>query len=176
MRYMAMIFAVALLAALDAIRAAGVADEDLRALHIQVRPEYDYVDRRQEFRGHRVSRSIEFKLRDLDEWPELAEALIEARVDRIEQVQPGHSDADGLRREALRDAVADAKARATILAEAAGARLGPAWRIQQQEYGFMAPRMETMQLRAAEADTAQWEAGTITLTATVQASFELEQR
>jgi uncharacterized protein len=161
-------------AALDAIRAAGVEDADLRALTVQISPVYDWVERTQVFRGHRVSRSVEFKLRALEPWPELVEALVAARVDRIDSVTPGRSDAEQLRRGALRDAVADAEDRARVLAEAAGATLGRAWMVTEQGRGYAAPRMESAMLRNDDAGAAQWEAGTITITASVQATFLMD--
>ena len=164
-------------AALDAIRAAGVPDTDLRALGIQISPVYDWVERQQVFRGHRVSRSIEFKLGELGKWPALVESLVSARVDRIDSVVPGHSQADRLKRDALRDAVADARDRATVLAEAADSALGRVWTISELDRGFAAPRAEAMMMRSADAGgAAQWEAGTITISSTVQATFLMEHR
>ncbi len=164
-------------AALDAIRAAGVQDADLRALGIRIEPMYDWVERQQIFRGHRVSRSIEFKLGEMDKWPALVEALVAARVDRIDSVTPGHSRAEQLKRDALRDAVADARDRATVLAESADATLGGVWTISELDRGFAAPRAEAMMMRSADAGSAaQWEAGTITVSSMVQATFLMEKR
>lgn len=165
------------LAALDAIRAAGVADKDIRALAIRVQPQYDWKDGDRTLRGHEASRPIEVRLRDLDAWPGLLTALIEAGVDRVDSVNAEVSDRDAVAREALRAAVLDARARADLLADAADTRIRAVYSIDEtgREWAQPMPRQEMM-MRASEDQAAAYEPGTITITSRVQAVYLLRSR
>lgn len=162
------------LAALDAVRAAGVADEDIRALAVRVQPQYDWKEGERVLRGHVASRPIEIRLRDLDAWPGLLEALIGAGVDRVDSVNAEVSDRDAVAREALRAAVLDARARADLIAEAAGTRVRAVYSIDEtgREWAQPMPRQE-MAMRASADQAAAYEPGTITITSNVQAVYLL---
>ena len=165
-------------AALAAAKQAGVADADIRALAISVQPQYDWREGEQLFRGHEASRSIRLVVRDIDAWPRLLNALVEAGVDRIDDVEPRHSDQQRLAREALRDAVADARARADVLAQAAGATVSTAYSIAETGRNYTVARPQAaradMMVASAPPPEAAFEPGTITLTANVRIVFRLD--
>lgn len=163
-------------AALQAARDAGVREEDLRALSISVQPQYDWREGEQLFRGHEATRVVRMKVRDLDSWPTLLNALVEAGVDRVDSVEPSHSNQQMIARQALRAAVEDARARADVLADAAGAEVTEVFSIAETGRNYTvadrsAPRMQAM-AAPVEAEEA-YEPGTITLTTNVQATFRL---
>ncbi len=108
----------------------------IRALAVRVQPQYDWKEGERILRGHEASRPIEVRLRDLDAWPGLLTALIEAGVDRVDSVNAEVSDRDAVAREALRVAVLDARARADLLADAAG---GPRRVQHRRDRGRMGP-------------------------------------
>lgn len=162
------------IAALDAARAAGVADADVRALAVRVQPQYDWKDGERVLRGHEASRPIEIKLRDLDAWPVLLNALIEAGVDRIDSVEADLANRDAVARQALALAVAYARSRADLLAEASGTRVRSVYSITETNRDYAHPRMrEAMAMRVAADQGAAYEPGTITITSSVQAMYLL---
>lgn len=167
-------------AALDAARNAGVADRDLRALSVTVQPMWDWVENRRVFRGHEASRQLEVIVRDVELWPDVLSALIRARVDRIDSVEADHSRRDELTRQALQDAVRDARARADLLADAAGARVDGVYSVSEQSRGWVQPRPPTMAaMRMEAADVAPpeaFEAGVIRISSEVEAVFTLRGR
>lgn len=163
-------------AALQAARDAGVLDEDLRALAVSVQPQWDWREGEQLFRGHEATRVVRMMVRDIDAWPALLNALVEAGVDRVDSVEPSHSNQQMIARQALRSAVEDARARADVLADAAGAEVTEVFSIAETGRNYTvaersAPRMQAMAARPAEEDA--YEPGTITLTTNVQATFRL---
>lgn len=162
-------------AALQAARDAGVAEEDLRALAVSVQPQWDWREGEQLFRGHEAMRVVRMLVRDIDTWPALLNALVEAGVDRVDSVEPSHSNQQMIARQALRAAVEDARARADVLADAAGAEVTEVFSIAETGRNYtVADRSERMQAMAAPPPPEEaFEPGTITLTTNVQATFRL---
>lgn len=163
-------------AALKAAREAGVAEEDLRALSVSVQPQWDWREGEQLFRGHEATRVVRMMVRDIDVWPALLNALVEAGVDRVDSVEPSHSNQQMIARQALRAAVEDARARADVLADAAGAEVTEIFSIAETGRNYTvaqrdAPRMQAM--AAPSPPEEAYEPGTITLTTNVQATFRL---
>lgn len=163
-------------AALKAAREAGVAEEDLRALAVSVQPQWDWREGEQLFRGHQATRVVRMMVRDIDVWPRLLNALVEAGVDRVDSVEPSHSNQQMIARQALRAAVEDARARADVLADAAGAEVTEVFSIAETGRNYTvaersAPRMQAMAAPPQAEDA--YEPGTITLTTNVQATFRL---
>lgn len=166
-------------AALEAARAAGVADEDLRALAVSIQPQWDWRDGDRHFRGHLATRAVQMTVRDIDGWPRLLDALVDAGVDRVDSVEPEHSDRQAIAREALRAAVADARARADVLADAAGVAVAGVFSLTETGRHYtVATRNEAQAMRTADAPEPEqaYEPGTITLTSNVQATFRLDVR
>ena len=165
-------------AALAAAKEAGVADADIRALAVNVQPQYDWREGEQLFRGHEASRSIRLVVRSIDAWPRLLNALVAAGVDRIDSVEPRHSDQQAVAREALREAVADARARAEVLATSAGAAVGDVYSLTETGRNYTVARQRSaradMAMAAAPPPEAAFEPGTITITANVHAVFRLD--
>lgn len=165
-------------AALAAVREAGVADADVRALAVRVQPQYDWREGEQLFRGHEASRSIRLVVRAVDAWPRLLDALVAAGVDRVDSVEPRHSDQQGIAREALREAVADARARADVLAQAAGATVSSVYSLAETGRNYTVARQRTASaadmMAAPPPPEAAFEPGTITITANVHAVFRLD--
>lgn len=162
-------------AALQAARDAGVLDEDLRALAVSVQPQWDWRAGEQTFRGHQAMRVVRMMVRDIDAWPALLNALVEAGVDRVDSVEPSHSNQQMIARQALRTAVEDARARADVLADAAGSEIADVYSMAETGRNYtVAERSEVrMQAMASSAPEDAFEPGMITLTTNVQATFRL---
>ncbi|MEX0899392.1 MAG: SIMPL domain-containing protein [Gammaproteobacteria bacterium] len=163
-------------AALQAARDAGVAEEDLRALAVTVQPQWDWREGEQLFRGHEATRVVRMKVRDIEVWPALLNALVEAGVDRIDSVEPSHSNQQMIARQALRAAVEDARARADVLADAAGAEVTEVFSIAETGRNYTVAERSESRLQALAAPPPPedaYEPGTITLTTNVHATFRL---
>ncbi len=101
------------------IRAAdlhGIGPRDLQASKIQAAPDYDWSGGTRVLRGQQVSRQFELKLRDVDRYGELVQALADAEVTQINNITTEFSTIDKLEQQALKKAIANVRGKATEMA------------------------------------------------------------
>ena len=151
-------------ALIEALRAAGVADADIRTSELSLDQRYDYGrdEAEQEVTGYVASNVVTVRVRDLDALGSVIDAAAEAGANRIDGLSFALSDPDAATEEARRRAVADARAAAETLAEAAGVALGPVLRLEETGGGGgpVAPA-PVMRAEAASVPIAQGEVETI---------------
>lgn len=118
-------------AAMDAVMAAladnGVDEEDVRTRSFNIYPQYNYRDEEApEIVGFIVSNQVTVTVRDIDNVSVVLDAAIAAGDDavRVNGISFTVDEPDALLDEARADAMADARARAETLADAAGVELG----------------------------------------------------
>jgi uncharacterized protein YggE len=128
--------AAALQGMIDAMKAQGVADEDLQTSNLSIYPEYDYNNDQQVLRGFRVSNSLVAKVRKIDSTSDLVDAAVVAGGDEttINGISFTIDDPETLRAEARQQAVEDARARAETLASASGVSIGDPISINETSY------------------------------------------
>jgi uncharacterized protein YggE len=163
-------------------RTLGVKDEDVSTAGLSIRSEYDYSannGKGRKFLGYHVTRSIELVVRDLDRIGDYLQRATEAGINNISDPQLESSKADELQNQALVKAALDAQAKARLLADTLGVKLGA---VRTVNAGAAAPRPPGPQPRvmmmAAAAPSGNEEmgfaAGAIRYTATVDAEFDLQ--
>jgi uncharacterized protein YggE len=113
-------------AMLSALKDGGVDEKDIQTTQFSVDAQYDYSNNRQTIIGFMVNNVVTAKVRDIDKTGELIDAAVTAGGDqaRVQGVQFTIDDPAALQDEARKEAMADARARAQTLADAAGATLG----------------------------------------------------
>lgn len=146
---------------LAAARKLGAAAEQISTTGASIQPEYiwDEQERRQKLAGYRVTRQIALRVDDLGK---LGEFILQGTEAGINQLQPPvleSSRAEALRRQALVEAAQDARAKAQLLAETLGARLGPLHGLQATEGDWQAPVPMKMAVRSASFDSGSEEMG-----------------
>lgn len=158
-------------------KALGAKDEEISTSSVSISPEYVWEEGRgQRFTGYRVSRQLEVRVTNLDK---LGDFILKATADGVTQVNPPaleSTKADELRRQALARAAEDARAKAHVLAETLGAKLGAVQRISEAG-GFAPPQPMVSMARMKEADTGNGEMGVslgeIRYSAAISADFDL---
>jgi uncharacterized protein YggE len=128
--------AAAMSKVLAAIKAAGIEDRDLGTTGLTVQPQYDYGDggsspRAPKLVGYEVRNVVTVRSRAVDRLGDLIDALVQAGSNQIEGLAFDVSDREARLDEARRAAIADAKRKAALYAEAAGARLGAVLSIKE---------------------------------------------
>lgn len=165
-------------AVLDLAESLDIPGSRVQSTQVHVRPEFEWNDGRQSFRGYLVQRDITVELRDLEKLGPLLERAMAAGVNTVSPPELGVKNPRELHREALQRAAADAKANAQALAKTLGAALGPVQRIHAIESAPPVPLAEARMMRMSAADSGAaeqtYETGRITVRASVQAAFELE--
>lgn len=129
----------------------------------------------QELRGYIAERQITVELDDLEQLGAVLEGAVAAGVNQVSPPQLDSSKRKTIYRKAMQVAAEDAKASASLLAEALGASLG---KVMSINAGSSSPRppvaYANMRSMAAEADASQsYNAADLSFDANVTVVFEL---
>jgi uncharacterized protein YggE len=125
----------------DKLRALGLAPDALRTQGYQLNPEYDWVNGKQVPRGYSVTNSIEVRVDKLDQLPSVIDTAIAAGATSAGAIRFDLRDRTAAEREALKQAVADARARAEAAASGAGMTVARVLRIEEGGHGVVPPPM-----------------------------------
>jgi uncharacterized protein len=152
-----------------ALKATGVADRDLQTTDVSVMPDWSNDGSRVE--GFRAHASVQAKVRHIARVGAAVDAAVAAGATETSGPSLERGDHAALYRTALRNAVADARAKAQALAAEAGVRLGRVVRVDEAGQAPL-PEPDYAQALAARTET-QIEPGTQATDATVTVTFAL---
>jgi len=115
----------------DAVTRAKVPADAVRTLGFNLQEEFDWVNGKRVSRGYTASNSVEVRVDDLTTLGSLMDAAVQAGATGVGAVRFDLKDRAGAEREALRLAVADARARADAAAVGANTRVVGIVRIEE---------------------------------------------
>lgn len=161
---------------IETLKAGGVAARDIQTGRLSVQPVYQDNRRTQpgeapKVIGYRVVNEVAVTVRDLDALGGLIDRVVGAGANRIDAISFGLDDSTGEADEARRRAVADARRRAEVLAEAAGVTLARIRSINE-DGGVVRPMQAGLMMRA-EAMDAPIERGEVEVSANVTIVWEI---
>jgi uncharacterized protein YggE len=160
-------------AVIAALKQAGIAETDIGTTRFAIAPIYAPRERsEQRVTGFRVSNQVRAAVRDISKVGEVLDKLVAAGATDISGVNFTVSNASKLLDQARAAAVADARRKAELLAQAAGAQVGRAVNIAEDDAQPPRPYMQRAAAMAAPASTPM-EPGEETLRVSVTVSFEL---
>jgi uncharacterized protein YggE len=133
---------------LDKLKAAGIPAEAIRTVAYDLQQEWDYVNERRISRGYLARNSVEVRVDSVDRVGELLEIAVGSGATSVGGIRFDLKDQAKLEREALRLAVADARARAEAMAGGAGRAVERILRVDEQ--GVTAPPMPVRMYREAQ--------------------------
>jgi uncharacterized protein len=116
---------------IDALKEAGVEAKDLKTEHLDVSPRY--TEKPGEQRGNSAHSMVSVSNQPLDRAARLADVGVGAGADTVSGPSLSVADRDAQYRQALERAVEDARAKAEVLAAAAGVSLGEVTAIVEGE-------------------------------------------
>ena len=162
-----------------ALKKAGVQDKEVRTSNFSVSPQYDYqTGPRPRLSGYQVTNMVTVTRDKTSDVSKLLQAAVESGANQIHGVSFIVADLTRSRDQGLRLAFEDARAKAEVLARAAGRTLGSA--IAITEGGATMPPIYPMRTRGMVANEAMSKApdvpieqGTEELQHTVSVVFEL---
>jgi uncharacterized protein len=163
-------------AVIAALKKAGAADKDIQTSGFNIWPQQDYQEGRMpRITGYQVSNNVTVRSAKVDDAGRLLGIAIGAGVNTSTGLQFEVSDPSRGRERGLRSAYDDAKAKATLLAQAAGRTLGRAIVINEgvQNTPMPQPMMRQAMAMEARVGNVPVEAGTEELSFTVSVTFEL---
>ena len=143
-------------AAMDAVmselKKMNLGADAIRTTAYDLHPEFDYANGRQTLRGYVARNSIEVRVDDVARVGDVLAAAVGSGATSVGGLRFGLKDRDAAEREALRLAVADARARADAAAKGAGVEIAKIQRIEEQRMmGPEPPRPMIRQMNAAQA-------------------------
>jgi uncharacterized protein len=133
----------------ERLRAAGVPAEAIRTVTYDLQQEWDFVNGRRVSRGYVARNAIEVRVDPLERVGELLELAVGSGATTVSGLRFDLKDRAALEREALRLAVADARARADAAAAGIGQSVLRVLRIDEQ--GFVVPQPRPMMRELAQA-------------------------
>ena len=156
------------------LKAQKIAAKDIQTSDFSVSPQYSRDDRgrtQQEIVGYRVSNQVRVVVRNLPNLGAVLDALVSTGSNRVSGIGFGITNSDGILNEARNNAIADARSKAKLYAQALGIKVGKV--VSVSESSVITPRPQFM-ARAAMADSAVPIAtGEQELTATINVVFAI---
>ena len=136
----------ALSKAIAAIKAAGVAKKDIATAGFSIDPVYEPAktppsDRPPSIVGYRVVNQVRVTVRDVKKSGGLLDAVVSAGANRVSGIAFDISDRKTAADNAIRAAIRDARAKAELMADAAGLRLVRILSVNASENGGRGPIM-----------------------------------
>lgn len=104
----------------EALTGAGFDEEDISTGYINLYAAYDYSSYSEKITGYNASSTLAVKVTDMSRVGEVIDLAFGAGANMLDGVSFSANDDAAARAEALKAAVEDAKAKAVVLAEAAG--------------------------------------------------------
>jgi len=162
-------------ATIDRLKKRGVAAKDLQTTNLSVNPQYNYDKNRTkpEIIGFTASNTLSVKLRDLDKAGAIIDDAVSVGANRLGGISFGFANPKPVLNEARRAAIADAREKAVLYADAAGVKLGPILKIQD---GYAAPQPRpnvNLRMAAMESDATPIERGQSLMSANVTIVYEI---
>ncbi len=157
--------------AVTAARSAGLSKADIQSTMITISPIYKPEAKPGTPQTFEVRRDLTLTLRQPAQYAELVEGLTRAGINQISHVSAEPSDPRATNDRALKQAVADARHKAALIATGLGVALGPP--LEVTENGAQGPRPVIMGAARTNGRTSGYEPGRITVRASVSARFAL---
>ena len=159
------------------LRAAGIPADAIKTIAYDLQQEWDFVNNRRVSRGYVARNSIEVRIDPIDRVGEVLEIAVGSGATSVGGIRFDLKDRAKLEREALRLAVADARAKAEAAAEGSGQTITRVLRIEEQGNISRPPVPYLREVAALQSDAAAAppiSAGQIELRAQVTLTAELK--
>lgn len=160
-------------AVIEALKGAGVAETDIQTSGLNLNPMMDYGENRAPtVTGYQASNMVAVRVSEIGDLGAVLDAILQAGANEIRGIDFGREDGKEAEDEARRAAVADARHKAEVLAEAAGLELGPLLMLRD---GQVSDGPRPMMRMAAEAAPhgVPVQAGELSMGASVQMEYAL---
>ncbi|MBA3948913.1 MAG: SIMPL domain-containing protein [Acidobacteria bacterium] len=158
------------------LAALGIPDAAIQTVSFNMNADWDYANNKRTLRGYIVTNLLRVRVDDISKVPDVLDRSIASGGNAIHGVRWDIKDRVKVEREALRQAVEDARQRAEVAVAAAGGKLGVVSHISEQRYDSQ-PKGDVMMMRSAAAApeaATPISPGEIDVRSTVTVSFRIE--
>lgn len=163
-------------ATIKTLRDAGVDKKDIQTSSLSVGARYDYSREGQAPRliGYQATNTVSVKLRNLDQAGGVIDKAVASGSNRLDSISFGFADPKPLLNDARKSAVADARDRAGLYADAAGVKLGRVLQITDSVSAAPGPYPVAVRADALEAKAVPIAAGEQSVGASVTVVYAIE--
>ena len=116
---------------LTKLKSSGLAQDAIRTTGYDLQPEYDFANNRRTLRGYVARNSIDVRVDELSKLGDVLDIAVGAGATSVSNIRFDLKDRASAEREALRQAVEDARTRAAAVAEGAGMKIEKIVRIEE---------------------------------------------
>jgi uncharacterized protein YggE len=137
----------------DRLKTSAIAPDAIQTTMFDLQPEFDYANGKQTLRGYVARNQVQVRVDDLPKLGDVIGAVIGSGATNVSGVRFDLKDREAAEREALKSAVADARARAEAAVAGANMRLERITRIEEQrEFAPGPPRPMMIAMRQGQAE------------------------
>ncbi|MDR3051859.1 MAG: SIMPL domain-containing protein [Oscillospiraceae bacterium] len=163
----------AMAAVIVALENSGIARDLITTNDYSVSPVYDYSGDTPKATGYQVSNNVAVRVQDFNRIGAVIDAATAAGANQVYGISFDTSSRQKLYNDALWNAIADARAKALVMAEATGRQLGDLRTVEERAGMDVTPRAYSAMAMDAVAGT-QILGGSLQITAQVVAVFDLK--
>ena len=168
---------------LNAMKAFDIEDKDLQTSNFSIHPRYVYPKNNNQNQSpkivaYQVSNSLSVRIRDLDRVGEILDKSVTLGVNQGGNIFFSNADPEPLQMQARAEAMKNAIAKAKVLTEAAGVKIGSIKQISEQSFNPSPQPMlrgQVAKMAMAESDAVPIATGENTYRISVNVTFELDQ-
>ena len=159
------------------LTALGIPESAIQTVSFNMNADWDYANNKRTLRGYVVTNLLRVRVDDITKVADVLDRAIASGGNAIHGVSWDIKDRVKVERDALRQAVEDARLRAEVAVAAAGGTLGVVSNISEQRFEYQ-PKARLMEMRAGVAGAADASTpispGEIDVRASVTVAFRIE--
>ena len=164
----------------EAVKALGVEERFIRTSNISMQPQYDYKNGERKLKGYTAVNTLRVEVRDLAKLGRIIDRALNAGANKVDSLEFGLQAPERLEQLALKNAVADARSKAEVIAGALGKRIVGLRQVSEENSGYMTRNYSLPLLASAKADNEMAvetpvSPGELELSATVHIEFVLSE-
>ncbi len=163
---------------ITAIKAAGISDEQISTSNYSLRERYEWNNtlRKNELIGYRTTNTIKVVLRDLEKTGSVIDSAVLAGANRVSSISFTLSEEKQARarEEVLKEASANARAKANRIASGLGIKVGRVHSVSEDSH-YNIPMYQSYEMTARDSDSPETiiTPGDVSMSATVTVQFEI---
>jgi uncharacterized protein YggE len=128
----------------DFLASQGIDAKDIKTTGYNIYPQYDYNNGKSTLRSYQVNQTTEVKVRDLTKTDDVLTGVVSAGANQVNQFQLTIDKPEQLQEQARQDAIKDAQAKAKVLEDQLGIRLGRIVNFTEDNGGYVPRPMYMM--------------------------------
>ncbi len=158
----------------EALKNAGLTDDDMHTIQYSAYPIYDYRDQKQVITNYEVTNLIELKIKDINRVGEYIDIASDNGANITNSISFGILDEQSCYNEALKVAVETAKAKADAMAAAGGVKIIGTLSINENSYGGEVYREYAAEEELADTAATPISTGDLEISANVTVTYDIE--